>query len=284
MFELVARLVVVVAVLQLLGLAFVVGRERLLGAHEEWRRRLLEITPALVLLGLALFVNSHVRQVGPDVSWVIGYEITDTILAVEGEFVVWLQSFATPVTTTYFSYMYVYGYAFLLTFPFLAYLTLRDTRPARVLLWSYLFNYMLGLVVYLLIVAYGPRNILPHLVEGLLYTTFPEYQHLTRQVNRSTNVFPSLHTSLSMTVLFVAIYTRDTFGRWLPIASIFAISIVISTMFLAIHWASDVVAGIVLAAISVVLAIKLVEHDWRRLRTRVSRLREMNLPLASRSR
>lgn len=266
MIEILARLVLVVAVLHVLGLVFIVGRERLVSLREEWYRRAGEIAPALLLLGLALLVNNYVRQVGPDVSWVIGYEITDTLLELEGEFVVWLQSFATTTTTTYFSYMYIYGYAFLLVFPFVAYVTHDDTRPARTLVWAYLFNYTLGLVVYLFVVAYGPRNVLPHLVEPLLYSTFPEYQHLTRQVNRSTNVFPSLHTSLSMTVLFVAVLTRKAFPRWLPVAAVFALSIVVATMFLGIHWASDVVAGVVLAAVSVLFAVRIAEREQRWLR------------------
>ncbi len=265
MFEVLARMVIIVGGLHALGLAFIVGRDRLSSVRAAWRSRVREIAPVVALLVIALGINNYVRQIGPDISWVIGVEITDTLFRLEGEFVVWLQSLASTPVTTYFSYMYIYGYAFLLTFPLVAYFAHQDTRPLRTLLWAYLFNYMLGLVVYLLVVAYGPRNILPHMVEPLLYSTFPEYQHLTRQVNRSTNVFPSLHTSLSMTVLFVAIRTRKSFARWLPVATVFALSIVISTMYLGIHWASDVVAGIVLAGVSVILAARIVERTQTRL-------------------
>ncbi len=266
MFEVLLRMVVIVVGLHALGLAFIVGRERLLSVRTEWRTRVRETAPVVVFLVIALVINNYIRQIGPDISWVIGVEITDTLFRLEGEFVVWLQSLASTPATTYFSYMYIYGYAFLLTFPLVAYFTHHDTRPLRTLLWAFLFNYMLGLVVYLFVVAYGPRNILPHMVEPLLYSTFPEYQHLTRQVNRSTNVFPSLHTSLSMTVFFVAVRTRESFQRWLPVAALFAFSIVISTMYLGIHWASDVVAGIVLAGVSVLLAVRVVERTQNRLK------------------
>lgn len=265
MYEILARIVLVVVSLHVLGAVFIVGRDRLFALRGDWVRRVREVTPVVVVLASALLVNNYVRQVGPDISWMIGVEITDTLFQLEGEFVVWLQSFATTPTTVYFSYMYVYGYVFLLTFPLVAYFAHSDTSPIRTLLWAYLFNYVIGLVVYLFVVAYGPRNILPHAVEPLLYAGFPEYQHLTRQVNRSTNVFPSLHTSLSMTVLFVAIRTRELFPRWPPVAALFALSIVFSTMFLGIHWASDVVAGIVLAAVSVALAAVVTERKYRRL-------------------
>lgn len=271
MFEVLVRLVLVVGALHVLGLVFIVGRERFLGLRNDWFRRAREVTPVVVVLVIALSINNYARQIGPDISWVIGVEITDTLYQIEGEFVVWVQSFAGTYTTAYFSYMYIYGYVFLLTFPLVAYFTHHKTEPIRTLLWAYLFNYMLGLIVYLFIVAYGPRNILPHVVEPLLYSTFPEFQYLTRSVNRSTNVFPSLHTSLSMTVLFVAIQTRDIFPRWLPVAAVFALSIVISTMFLGIHWVSDVVAGIVLAAVSVALAGLVVDGVGSRVRPIISR-------------
>ena len=278
MYEILARIVLVVVSLHVLGAVFIVGKKRLFALRGDWLRRLREVLPVVLILAAALLTNNYVRQVGPDISWTIGIEITDTLFQLEGEFVVWLQSFATTPTTVYFSYMYVYGYAFLLTFPLVAYFAYSDTSPVRTLLSAYLFNYAIGLVVYLLIVAYGPRNILPHAVEPLLYAGFPEYQHLTRQVNRSTNVFPSLHTSLSMTVLFMAIRTRDVLPRWLPVAAVFALSIVFSTMFLGIHWASDVVAGIVLAAMSVALGVVVVERKYRRLFTLAAEIRQYFRP------
>lgn len=270
MLEVLTRLVVIVGILHLLGLVFIVGRDRLLSIRTAWRTRVREVAPVVTILVVALLINNYVRQIGPDISWVIGIEITDALYRFEGEFVVWLQSFASTPVTTYFSYMYIYGYAFLLIFPLVAYFTHHNSRPLRVLLWAYLFNYVLGLVVYLFIVAYGPRNVLPELVEPLLYSTFPEYQHLTRQVNRSTNVFPSLHTSLSMTVLFVAVLTRRSFPRWLPVAAVFALSIVFSTMYLGIHWASDVAAGVVLAGVSVSLGVRIVDVSTDRLRNLVA--------------
>lgn len=266
MYEILARLVLVVGLLHLFGFLFIVGPDRLRRVREEWTGRLRSIVPALVVLVGALAVNNYVRQIGPDISWMVGVEITDTLYQLEGEFVLWLQSFATTPLTTYFSYIYVYGYVFLLLFPLLAYFSHEDMVPLRILVWSYLFNYVIGLVCYLFIIAYGPRNVLPDLVEPLLYSTFPEYQYLTREVNRNTNVFPSLHTSLSVTALLLAVRTRDAFPRWLPIAAILSLSVVVSTMYLGIHWASDVVAGIVLAGLSVSLARRVVERSSGRRR------------------
>lgn len=260
--ELLVRLIVVVGLAITVSSAAIVGWERLLRLRDDWRKRLVAIAPTLGVLVVVLAINNVLRRVGPDVSWMIGFEVTDLLYGIEGELVVWLQSFETPLLTAFFSYVYMYGYVFLLVFPLLAYLALESRQPLRIIVLAYTFNYGLGLVCYLLIIAYGPRNVMPDLVDPLLYSTFPEYQHLTRQVNRNTNVFPSLHTSLSMTVAFVAYRTREVYPYWAPLATGLALCVALSTMYLGIHWASDVVAGIALAIVSVALAERIVGRSY----------------------
>ena len=252
------QVAVVVALMILIGLAVVVGRDRLRHTRREYLSRIREIAPVGFALGFALVLLRPLRGESYELSWLVGWEATWLIYEIEGQFIVWLQSLETPAMTAYFSFVYVYGYVFLLVFPILAYFALADTRPLRLLLSSYAFNYALGLVCYSLVIAYGPRNVMPELVDALLYDTYPHYQHLTRQVNRNTNVFPSLHTSLAATVAFIAYHTREVYPRWFPIATVLTVSVAISTMYLAIHWATDVVAGLVLAYVSVAASKRLV--------------------------
>ncbi|PHQ46249.1 inositol phosphorylceramide synthase, partial [Halorubrum sp. C3] len=73
------------------------------------------------------------------------------------------------------------------------------------------------------------------------------------------NVFPSLHTSLSVTVGTFAVLTRDEYPLWTLIAVPLSLSVVIATMYLGIHWLTDVVAGFALAFGCVALAYRLVE-------------------------
>ena len=256
--QVLTQLALVVGLLTLAGIAVVVGRYRLRDTRREWRSRVRAAAPITVLLATVLLFNSVAREVVPDLSWMIGWNLTWPIYEIEGQFILWLQSYATPWATAYFSFIYIYGYVFLLVFPVVAYFALSNTRPLRELLTAYTLNYALGLVLYVFVIAYGPRNMMPELVEALLYDTYPQYQHLTRQVNRNTNVFPSLHTSLAATVAFLAYRTRDVYPIWNVVAAVLGVSVAISTMYLGIHWVIDVVAGIVLAYVSVVLAGHLV--------------------------
>jgi membrane-associated phospholipid phosphatase len=150
--------------------------------------------------------------------------------------------------------MYVYGYVFVLTFPLLAYFALDDMQFLRETCVAYTLNYAIGLLWYVAFIAYGPRNLMPDIVEPLLYTSWPEAKMLTTRVNTNTNVFPSLHSSLAATVLLLAYRSREHYPAWLLLAAVFSGSIVVSTMYLGIHWGIDVVAGAVLAVISVRVA------------------------------
>ena len=258
--EVLVQVAAVVTLLLVVFFAVIVGRYRLRETRREWLSRVREVAPAMILLVAVLSLNGVARRVVPDISWMIRDDVTGLIYDLEGEFVVWVQSFATPTVTAFFSFVYVYGYVFLLIFPIVAYFALPNTRPLRVLISAYTLNYALGLVLYVFVIAYGPRNLMPELVQVLLYDTYPQYQHLTRQVNRNTNVFPSLHTSMAATVAILSYHTREIYPTWFALATALAVSVAISTMYLGIHWAIDVIAGVALAYVSVVLSVRLVDR------------------------
>lgn len=237
-----------------IAILIIVGPNRLRTVIPEIRSSVLEAVPIFAVLGVVLAINSVVRDWGNNLSWIIGINITGHIHAIEGQFVAQLQSLATPTLTVYFSNIYIFGYTFLLVFPLLAYLLAEDSRPLYDTVIAYILNYSIGLVCYVAFIAYGPRNFIPELVDPLLYTSWPESQLLTSEVNRNTNVFPSLHTSMSVTVGLLAYRFRAVYPRWLPVAWLLAGSVVISTMYLGIHWLTDVVVGCLLAALSVAVA------------------------------
>ena len=242
----------VVAVLALalsVSLTVVVGPDRLRVAAGELPARLRMAVRPVGLLLAVLLLNSVVRNTGVELSWILGYNITRLLYTIEGTVVATLQSAVPGWLTLYFGYVYVYGYVFLLVFPLLAGLFAAERRYLRHTAAAYTVNYAVGMCCYLLFVSYGPRNYA--IVEPLLFDTLPRFQLLTSEVNANTNVFPSLHTSLSLTVALLAIRDHETFPKWTPVAVVLAVSIVLSTMVLGIHWATDVVAGAALAAFSV---------------------------------
>jgi membrane-associated phospholipid phosphatase len=260
-FEAMAVRVLGVSAVLLFGATLaIVGPHRLRTSYGRLRDRLVETAPYIGLLAAVLVVNKVARDVGPDLSWAIGWNITSVIYAVEGDLVVLIQSVATPGLTAVFAAVYLVGYVFMLAFPIVAYLMLPEERLLKTTAVAYAVNYGIGVLCYILFVAYGPRNLLPGQVESLLYVAYPKTQILTGAVNVNTNVFPSLHTSLSVTVAALAIRSRDVYPVWGVVAPCLAAAVALSTMYLGIHWAVDVAAGILLGIVSTAVAVRVVDR------------------------
>ncbi|TKX73728.1 phosphatase PAP2 family protein [Halorubrum sp. GN11_10-6_MGM] len=231
------------------------------------RERAVGIAPYVGGLALVLAVNKGFIRRIEAFSFEYGYRATTAIYAVEGDLVAAIQDAVPRWAVYYFGPMYVVGYVVLLAFPLAAYAVAERLRPLKRLVAAYAVNYAVAIACYAGIVAYGPRNY-PTVagadpsaatVEPLLLDWFGGVTQLTSQVNAATNVFPSLHTALSVTVVLAAVSTHEEFPRWTPVAAFLAGSIVVATVFLGIHWVTDVVAGGVLAAGSVAVANRLVD-------------------------
>jgi membrane-associated phospholipid phosphatase len=248
------QLATIVSVGLSIGLYTIVGSARIHAFYDEYRSRLRDGLPHLGVLGVVFALSMYWRPIGGEVSWTVGFNITHTLYTIEGELVPTIQQVATTELTWTLSLVYVFGYVFLLVFPLVAYLFLDTLRMFRVTALAYIINYLVGLGSYTLFIAYGPRNYMPGQARGLMYELWPEIEQLTTHINANTNVFPSLHTSLAVTVAVLAWYTHDSYPKWSYISSVLAASIAFSTMYLGLHWGTDVAAGTVLGVGSVLAA------------------------------
>lgn len=248
----------VVLAMTMLTSVVVIGLDSISDARAELRYQIRESGPYIVGLGVIYMLNKLAHELSEPLAAVIGVNITDTLVALEGGFVGQLQALFPAEAVWYFSFVYVFGFAFLLIFPIIAYLLLPTQRYLKELLVAYIINYSAGTVFYTLFIAYGPRRALPDVVAQPMFEQFPEIMTLTAAINTSSNVFPSLHASLAITVMLLAWRTREQYPRWLWVCAVFVVSIVISTMYLGIHWLIDVLAGVVLAFASVYLARRFV--------------------------
>jgi membrane-associated phospholipid phosphatase len=259
--DVVMRLTVMVAILLSVAAAVFVGPRRILDAVRNYRWRIAEISPYLTVLLLILALRKLTMNYTSEFSWFLDWNITTVIYSLEGTLVADIQSIRSPLLTDYFVFIYLYGYVFLLLFPFVAYFARNDMRSMKELIVAYAFNYGVGLICYILFIAYGPRNLIPDIVDSLLYVTYPQSQLLTGEVNHNTNVFPSLHASLAATTFLLAWRTRDRYRAWVSVSFVLAVSVSLATMYLGIHWGTDVVAGLVLAAGSIYLTEYVVSRD-----------------------
>ena len=258
-----ATIVAIVTPLLILAAIYIIPRDRLRILRTEFRSRSIAALPFFLILGAVLAFNARYRMVLGRISEWIGFEITHLIVRLEGQAVVHFHNFVGGEwAIIFFTFMYVYGYVFLLVFPLIAYYFMPDLDLLKALTMAYTINYLVGSIFYTLFIAFGPRNRFPELFGETMHTYYPQLSLLTTQVNEFTNVFPSLHTSLSATVMIFAWYSHSYYRRWTPIALFIGTCVIISTMYLAQHWVVDVIAGIALAAVSCWIGIQAVESDW----------------------
>lgn len=221
--------------------------------------RLLEIAPYLGVTALFFLAKRATHGLSLRISESIGWDITAEIYAIEGEFVTVLQNVIPEATIEFFSVMYMFGFPFLLVTAPILYFALPTQRHLKELLIAYVLNYLVGSICYTLFIVYGPRNHLSS-VSGLMYDFYPQTQTMTAAVSANTNVFPSLHASLAVVVLLFAWRSRDEYPRWFLISAFVVSGVVLSTMYLGIHWLIDIIAGIALAVFSIYAAERLVER------------------------
>ena len=253
---------------------YCVGRDRIgavLKSRDRRLRRLRAVAPYLGGLALVLLVNKGLLRRLETLSRTYGVRATLWFYELEGDAVATVQS-AIPEWGVYvFGPVYVLGYVVVLSLPLVAYVFATNARAVKTLVTAYAVEYLAAIVCYTAVFAYGPRNYhrLPGAdptaaqVEAPLLEAFRSITRLTARVNVETNVFPSMHAALSITVFLVAVSTHDEFPRWTGVASVLVASILLSTLYLGVHWVTDLVAGGVLAVGGVVVADRIVSRGDR---------------------
>ena len=228
--------------------------EQVRASLDDLGSRLVDLAPYLAVVLLFSAFKHLTSRPRLALSRELDWNITDTLYAVEGRFVAELQAVTPDATYGFFTGMYMFGFPYLLVVPPVMYFLTSSRRHLKELLVAYVLNHAVGVLCYTLFIAYGPRNWRPARVDGIMYELYPWTQEITAAVSSKTNVFPSLHTSLSVVALLIAWRTRGTYPRWFYVAAFTALSVLLSTMILGIHWLTDIVAGVILGTWSVIAA------------------------------
>jgi membrane-associated phospholipid phosphatase len=118
--------------------------------------------------------------------------------------------------------------------------------------------YYLSYVGYLLVPAVGPRYTLAHLQTADLQASplvIAIQETLNRLENTKTDAFPSGHTAIALMTLYYALLMKEKVmtAVLIPVVT----GLVVSTVYLRYHYVIDVLAGFVLAGLTVWIAPKL---------------------------
>ncbi|TAL24182.1 MAG: phosphatase PAP2 family protein [Nitrospirae bacterium] len=127
-------------------------------------------------------------------------------------------------------------------------------------LFLILFCFYLSYIGYIIWPAIGPRFTLDHLqtqkLRGFLIAE-PIQNLLNRLEGVKRDAFPSGHTGIALTVLFLAYrYNRRLFLIYLPVVTL----LIISTVYCRYHYVVDVIAGFGLTAITFLIGERY--YNW----------------------
>lgn len=229
------------------------------------------VLAGLVGMLVPMFIES---TLDPIMDRLHGLDFTPLFLHMEHGFHQWLQSSlrpAQPLLQPLLTTAYVAGYPFLIILTPVLGIWL-DNRPlGRRGLGAYAICYALAVPFYLFFpvqeawYAYntcppGGAADLAACNQGVVQNLAIQYPFVLKNIyayNELNNCFPSLHTAISVALAAVA-WRSGAPRRFAVFAAVLAGLIVASTIYLGVHWVSDVVAGLLLAA----LVVKLVERLW----------------------
>jgi membrane-associated phospholipid phosphatase len=171
---------------------------------------------------------------------------------------VWLQRFLRPALTDLFFVAYLTYYFIAIA---LGVLIWRRSPPtARRFIFTLTLAYVVSYAGYFVVPALGPRAAL-----ASSHTVALETTSLSRTVSSTLDelektkfdVFPSGHTMIAVVVMIVAFQrARDAFWWLLPIA----VCLVISTVYCRYHYVVDVIAGALLAVVTVPVGDRLYDR------------------------
>ncbi len=245
-----ALTVVMTAVL----ICFGTGRNPLSAAYlfayellHSWRFLLLFAAMACVLLVNKYELKlEHLMPERPD--------LTPVFFHLEGQFVHHFQQlFHQNWVTQVSAFFYVIMLQSVLVASIGIYAGQRNKVFLFAACYTVLLNYGIAIPFFLFfpineVWSYPPANVTFYMLEA-----FPRFEEVYRPMSGLDNCFPSLHTSISVSMAILAV--RSGNRRWAAIACTNAAVIVFTIFYMGIHWLTDMMGGLMLSAFATTLAV-----------------------------
>ena len=162
------------------------------------------------------------------------------------------STFRHQLLTEITTFFYIIMFITLIATSVVTYLLQEDWKLFYTFLYAIGFNYIFAIPFYLLFPVNEAWYSHPQ-IEFFIPAVYPGFESQYRHMSGLDNCFPSLHNSISMTVLFVSSKSSS-----LALKSLTYISVPIimfATIYLGIHWLTDMAAGILLAIIATKTAL-----------------------------
>lgn len=213
----------------------------------SWKFLLLFLSMAGVLL-----INKYEQLLERHMSY--QKDFTPFFFKLEGHFVQHFQQFFHAAWVSDIS---AFFYVIILQSMLIASIGIFAGQHNKVYLYAscltVLLNYAIAIPFFLFfpiteVWAFPPAGVTFYMLEA-----YPRFEVVYRPMSGLDNCFPSLHTSVSVSMAILAV--RSGNRRWAGIACTFAAIILFTIFYMGIHWLTDMLGGLVLAGVSTTLAV-----------------------------
>jgi len=197
----------------------------------------------LIIFGVVFFHLLEVNIIDPVVTEWVGVDFADNIQSIEGDAVFWFSQHWTPVLVYFFVFMYIAVYPFTLWFSPLYFLLVDEKKSMKTLTYGLLLIYIVALPFYLFIPV---TNVYRYYgIESALENVVPTVESFFYSTTTQNNCLPSLHVAMTILIAWSVYLTGN---KKLTYFTLFCmISVIVSVIYLAIHWITDILSGALLA-------------------------------------
>lgn len=218
---------------------------------------------------VSVLLLNGVQLMWEERGFVVPWDLTYLAASVGGSWVPALQNLFMNHSLTYLlTYVYVIVFPVLMMGSMAIYAANHDRKAIQTLALAIIINYSVALPFYVLMPVNEVWNY-DHATRHLASTVWPAFETVYRLSSGIMHNFPSLHTSVSITLALVAL--RGDYVRMGRVLAGLASAIVFSTMYLGIHWPIDLVAGGLLAVFAAQMAHVGVTVLWPKTRPNLAR-------------
>lgn len=205
-------------------------------------------------------------------------DMTAWIYAIEGDLVLRVQeAFEVRWLSIALTHFYVAGFMFI-CYVSVFYVAYFDDRwMADRIVLSIAWVYILAVPFYLFFNVRVTGDVIPGM-ETIAYDLTPEIADWFRRIDPFTNGMPSLHIGIPF-VVWLCLLRYDEDRRWTRYRHtvlLYTVVTAFTIVYLGIHWISDIVGGLLIAAGAVAMTERSVGFVWR-----IGDERTMNARLAS---
>jgi membrane-associated phospholipid phosphatase len=217
-------------------------------------------TRSLQYGALFFFVLSAASTYLPDIWFWIAFQLNHAknywwngnafMQSVPGNDAAFLWRHRVPWLSSVMDWIYINGFDMVVWIPVVRSLLAFDARKmARYALGAHLLQFPMIMPFYTLFRVDEVWSVLGH--PDLLRRGWDDATRL----NLGANCFPSMHTSVAYAILLLGLRERSRAFR--VMMAVYASSIIVSTMYMEVHWVIDVLGGVALGHVAVLLAARL---------------------------